>query len=124
MTAPDAQPDVAELRACPFCGGGDLTFWQPCSGGGYGVLCRSCHTTMDARVETQSEAIAAWNRRAPDPAIDALRAERDALRASVAELLAPLERASRELQADGRVLNEYAQAAFDRARTALENPHA
>lgn len=55
------------LLPCPFCGGRSLGFIRPCTDGGLGVICHTCHTTMDSRVETEAEAITAWNRRAPQP---------------------------------------------------------
>jgi len=46
------------------------------------------------------------------------------LRASVKELLEPLQGAASELQAQGMALDEFAQAAFDRARQAIQSTEA
>lgn len=54
-----------KLPGCPFCGGTDITIHSPSSHGLtlYGVACDEC----GARIKRfdEAEAIAAWNRRAP-----------------------------------------------------------
>jgi len=60
------------LKGCPFCNGeawsfpsqyADVTLWN--------ARCKKCYAAHDG-YKTQAEAIAAWNRRAPDPAAEAL----------------------------------------------------
>lgn len=64
-----------ELKNCPFCGG----IAKVCEGPNHrwwGTICDDCGVWRDDRHGTQAEAIAAWNRRTPDPAqiqADALR---------------------------------------------------
>ena len=61
-----------ELKPCPFCGGEahiDGTSWRPTDGAEVAwVTCKRC----DAYGPTLplKEAIAAWNRRAPEPGKD------------------------------------------------------
>lgn len=61
-----------EIKACPFCGGKHMTQTVSFSDGyqeGDPVYlkCRECHSRT-GMWDKQSEAIAAWNRRTPDPA--------------------------------------------------------
>jgi Lar family restriction alleviation protein len=86
-TLKPAELDLEALKPCPFCGGGDVVPSQVTSCGGWGVLCRGCHAYQDTRAEDITEALAAWNRRAPDPRIEALEAERDEARAGLAYVL-------------------------------------
>lgn len=75
--------DAPELKPCPFCGGQadiwkasvdlGLPAWIACTHCKEGVFCTKEHSTTEA-------AIAAWNRRAPDPRVAALvDAAKDAL---------------------------------------------
>ncbi len=54
-----------KLKPCPFCGGTDITIHSPSSHGLtlYGVACDECGVRIKRFDE--AEAIAAWNRRAP-----------------------------------------------------------
>jgi len=71
----DALPSA--LRSCPFCGGGLLvvceTTFEPESRPAYAVACRTkqcagCVYSLGfGEFPSRAEAIAAWNRRAPDP---------------------------------------------------------
>ena len=61
--------DNTALKACPFCGGGAtlsrhefFAASPPC-----GVKCLGCGVASDQFYETEAEAIAAWNRRKPEP---------------------------------------------------------
>jgi len=63
------------LLPCPFCSStdvkprnDDVAYLPPAT---RYVLCRGCGAS-GANVETEAEAIAAWNRRAPDAALEAL----------------------------------------------------
>lgn len=58
----DNPPNMV-LAPCPFCGSADVKLNQVSTGGGWGVLCRSCHAYQDTRSENQELAITAWNRR-------------------------------------------------------------
>lgn len=51
------------LAPCPFCGSADVRLNQVSTGGGWGVLCRTCHAYQDTRSENQELAITVWNRR-------------------------------------------------------------
>lgn len=89
MTPPEAPAvqKVEGLTSCPFCAaaGEELglcydTGHLPMVGTDWFVRCYVCHVET-ARFVSHAEAIAAWNRRAPDPRIEALEAERDEARA-------------------------------------------
>jgi Lar family restriction alleviation protein len=55
---------VSELKPCPFCGGEAVRTPQFCMGYmGDGVKCKRCGI-QTAPLQTDAEAIAAWNRRA------------------------------------------------------------
>ena len=66
-----------ELLACPFCGGGAHRMKHSAGLQGtagydqwHGVSCATCNACVgarDRRFRTPAEAIAAWNRRAPQP---------------------------------------------------------
>ena len=73
-----SEVEQVELLPCPFCGASGLAVISgPCSwndgGIAWNVTChtRGCHGGIFAlgvdMFETQAQAIAAWNRRAPDP---------------------------------------------------------
>lgn len=57
------------LKACPFCGAEVSGEASVCD---YIVLCRPCGVKMRRNSEHSPVAIAAWNRRAPSPAVRAL----------------------------------------------------
>jgi len=51
------------LLLCPFCGGTAETVTGPVPGK-WGTRCTECGVWRDDRCDTESEAMAAWNRRA------------------------------------------------------------
>lgn len=56
-----------ELKPCPFCGGQGVALTGPVQTL-WGVTCLRCSCWLDDRAPTAIEAVAAWNRRTPDPA--------------------------------------------------------
>ncbi|WP_224767420.1 dATP/dGTP pyrophosphohydrolase domain-containing protein [Paracoccus yeei] len=55
------------LKPCPWCQSKfSLSATQVCAGGGWGILCKSCHVYHDARADSPAAAIAAWDCRATD----------------------------------------------------------
>ena len=55
------------LKPCPWCQSKfRLSATQVCAGGGWGIICKSCHVYHDARADSPAAAIAAWNRRATE----------------------------------------------------------
>jgi Lar family restriction alleviation protein len=66
-----------ELKSCPFCGGADATIGTEKKGKKHPWLrsyvhCKVCSANMYG-FQTEDQAIAAWNRRAPSPAIEKAR---------------------------------------------------
>ena len=61
-----------ELRGCPFCGGEAWLFPSDYSDGLklWNVRCRNCNVAFDDGNRKPDEAIAAWNRRAPQEPTD------------------------------------------------------
>lgn len=57
---------MTELLPCPFCGGEAETLTAESMYGGYlfGIMCNDCRSRGDV-YDTEAEAIAAWNSRAP-----------------------------------------------------------
>lgn len=54
----------AQMLPCPWCQTKtSLAASQVCTGGGWGIMCKSCHVFLDVREENPAAAIAAWNRR-------------------------------------------------------------
>jgi Lar family restriction alleviation protein len=94
-TLKPAELELEALKPCPFCGGADVEINQIgndfTKSRGFEVKClaRGCATKKRAMVIRQpierarEFAIAAWNRRAPDPRIEALEAEVRRLELSV-----------------------------------------
>lgn len=57
--------DVRELMLCPFCGEQDsLRTTKGPVPGLWGVTCYGCGCFLDARVDTEPEAVERWNHRA------------------------------------------------------------
>ena len=63
---------MADLKPCPFCGGEAETCLGPIRGK-WGTRCKNCDVWRDDRENSEAEAIAAWNRRAPDPRDEVIR---------------------------------------------------
>lgn len=76
----DRHPTEIALKPCPFCGGVPYSEASVCD---YIIVCRPCGLKMRRNSEHRPEAVVAWNRRVPDPAVLALTEERDALRAAL-----------------------------------------
>lgn len=76
-----------DLKPCPFCGARVATYRDEI--GGYEVYCDGevgCAGDGDSRYSTETQAIAAWNRRASDERIERLRG---ALRECAADYTSP-----------------------------------
>lgn len=71
MTEPTASPDVTGLLGCPFCGGAAyLRQWSDAARVECALTVRQDTCGFSMRTyPTRAEAIAAWNRRAPDLAL-------------------------------------------------------
>jgi Lar family restriction alleviation protein len=80
----DDRHEAVELKpdVCPFCGEADIAFLCTGAAGELRFGAMSCHEGCSARgpVSTEAEALAAWNRRAPDPSLSAAQAEIERLR--------------------------------------------
>ena len=58
------QPTDAELMPCPFCGGINIIHC------GHHMYCHACGADgPDADTQYESDALAAWNRRTPQPVV-------------------------------------------------------
>ena len=82
-----------ELRPCPFCGPGEshVDLWHDDVSHRWRVGCGrcGCSTGISPRDKTQAPAIAAWNRRYPDPVMDAVRRCAEIAREQAKAFLSP-----------------------------------
>lgn len=70
---------MADLKPCPFCGG-DAVLWRAGSGRAAWIACMGeCSVLVSREYENDDAAIAAWNRRAPDPRDEVIRGLCEAL---------------------------------------------
>jgi len=63
---------MADLKPCPFCGHRAETQEYGMRTEAWAVWCVECKAQMES-ISTEAEAIAAWNRRAPDPRDEVIR---------------------------------------------------
>ena len=65
---------MSELKPCPFCGS-EAKLYADKKTQDWGAICQQPECECNARIPycaTREEAIEQWNRRAPDPWVDAL----------------------------------------------------
>lgn len=75
---------MADLKPCPLCGG-EAVLWRAGSGRAAWIACMGkCSVLVSRGYENDDDAIAAWNRRAPDPRDEVIRGLREALKPLVA----------------------------------------
>lgn len=85
--------DIVELLPCPFCGGTPKILNDP--GLAMYIRCMSCGIDNNRQLQTEAQAVAAWNRRSP-----AALNERGEGATTVKTYEGPLKRAHEEWKAE------------------------
>ena len=120
---PLRRPAMSDLKPCPFCGSEARLLDDTSHSTAVWVGCATIGCFgHDQWEETEAEAIAAWNRRAAMPEVEALRAEVEWLRHQINEASDPsfIFGAMDNVHDWGVTLGDYADAVSRAIRAALE----
>jgi Lar family restriction alleviation protein len=112
---------MADLLPCPFCGHRAETQEYGMRTEAWAVWCVECKAQMES-ISTEAEAIAAWNRRAPDPRDEVIRGLMEAL-INAAANLATVSRADQLGDVQKQQCQAWSDEALAAARQLVRQPY-